>query len=683
MKRFYLLVLASTLCAATLFASSVKVGDSMSNRDRWVKSLFSKGQYPFSFKLDGQSSDEFLSKWSRKLKAVVSENKDEMRYDLTLASPDGGMTLRCDIVTYNDFPAVEWTLHFTNTSAKNSPRITEVKVADLRFTHNKKTDYTLYTAQGCDAVDNDFHLLKQKVLPDSTYTYIPTGGRSSSKTAFPFYNIATDAGQGAFFSLGWSGSWKAEFNLDKAGNLCLRSGMLTTDLFLYPNESIRTPLVSVLFWQGEDRMVGNNEFRRFVLAHHSPRTASGEMITPPLCAGFDFGDPAPCGEYEALTEKFAAAIIERNQMFKLMPDVFWLDAGWSLGCHAPDSRFEGRGWYTTVGSWEEDPLRFPNGLKAVADMAHEAGAKFMVWFEPERVYEGSIWHRDHPEWLLNLKDNKHHLLDLGNPQALDFLCKYMGDFLERNGIDYYRQDFNIDPQAFWEAADKEGRKGMTEIRYIEGLYKYWDYLLDRFPNMLIDNCASGGRRFDLETISRAIPLWRTDCHYGEPTGQQCHEYGLSQFLPLHGTGVYTTDKYCVRSGLSSAYGWFAELFGTQYSVLDMRHTLATYKDLRNYFLGDFYPLSGDGSMIGKDKWVAWQFHDRKDNSGIVQAFRRDEAPLVEMVYTLRGLDKAARYEVFNEDDNTTVTYSGEELMNGLTIRLEKQRSSALLRYRLK
>ncbi len=682
MKRIYLLMLACTLCTATLFARSVKVGDPMTHRDRWVKAMFSKGTYPFSFKLDGQSSDEFLSKWSRKLKAVPSNKEDEMRYELTLARPDGGMTLRCDIVTFTDFPAVEWTLHFTNTSAENSPRLTDVKVADLRFTHKGKTDYTLYTAQGCHAIDRDFHLLKQEVLPDSTYTYIPTGGRPSSKTAFPFYNIATGAGQGAFFSIGWTGSWMAEFNLNKAGDLCLRSGMLTTDLFLYPNESIRTPLVSVLFWQGEDRQVGNNEFRRFVLAHHSPRVASGELLTPPLCSGFDYGDPSPCGEYEAFTEKFAAAVIERHQLFKLMPEIFWLDAGWYQGCNAPESRFEGRSWYTTVGSWEADPVRFPNGLKAIADMVHEAGAEFMVWFEPERVYEGSTWHREHPEWLLSLKDNKHHLLDLGNPKALDFLCNYMGDFFERNGIDHYRQDFNINPQAFWEAADKEGRKGMTEIRYVEGLYKYWDYLRERFPNMLIDNCSSGGRRFDLEMISRSIPLWRTDCHYGEPTGQQCHEYGLSQFLPLHGTGIYYADKYCSRSGLSSAYAWFGEVFDRQNTVPDMRHTLAIYKDLRNYFLCDFYPLSGDEDITGKNKWLAWQFHDRKDNSGIVQAFRRDEAPQVEMVYVLRGLDKAVRYEVFNEDDNTTVIYSGEELMNGLTIRLEKQRSSVLLRYKL-
>ncbi len=72
---------------------------------------------------------------------------------------------------------------------------------------------------------------------------------------------------------------------------------------------------------------------------------------------------------------------------------------------------------------------------------------------------------------------------------------------------------------------------MTEIRYIEGLYTFWDELRLRHPNLIIDNCASGGRRIDLETVSRSVALWRSDYRYFEPNGQQCHTYGLSFYLP--------------------------------------------------------------------------------------------------------------------------------------------------------
>ena len=680
MKKICLLLLACFMGISHLCARNFEMGESMPNREKFVRSMFMKGLPPFSFSLDGRHSDEFISGWKRKLVPVASTDASVLKYELTMKSPDSGLQIRCDIASYTDFPAVEWTLHFVNNSSENSPRISDVQAADIGF--GQKSDlYTLYTAQGCHALDRDFHLLKTEIESDTVYRHVPLGGRPSSKTAFPFYNIA-GSGCGAFFSIGWTGGWSAEFELDKAGDLHVKSGMQNTDLFLYPNEEIRTPLVSVLFWQGDDRMAGNNAFRRFVLAHHSPRDASGELITPPLCSGFDYGDPAPCGEYESLTEIFARAVIDRHKRFGLMPEVFWLDAGWYQGCNAPQSNFEGRWWYNTVGNWVADTSRFPNGLKAIADEVHDAGAEFMVWFEPERVYEGTIFYNSFPQWMLRAKNVKGQaLFDLGNSEACDYLCRYMGDFFEHNGIDHYRQDFNINPQAFWEQNDSAGRRGITEIRYVEGLYRYWDYLRERFPDMLIDNCSSGGRRLDLETISRSIPLWRTDCHYGEPNCQQCHEYGLSQFLPLHGTGIYYADKFCARSGLSSAYAWFGEVYNRINSVQDMRHALATYRDLRGYFLCDFYPLSGDGDMTGTDKWIAWQFNDTSDDSGIVLAFRRADAAQSAYTVSLRGLKNDTMYDVYNEDNGITVQKSGAELMEGVLLTLPTPRTSVLLRYK--
>ena len=64
----------------------------------------------------------------------------------------------------------------------------------------------------------------------------------------------------------------------------------------------------------------------------------------------------------------------------------------------------------------------------------------------------------------------------------------------------YRNDFNLDPLGFWRGADAPDRQGITEIRYVEGQYAIWDELLRRgIPGCAIDNCASGGRRIDLET----------------------------------------------------------------------------------------------------------------------------------------------------------------------------------------
>ena len=305
----------------------------------------------------------------------------------------------------------------------------------------------------------------------------------------------------------------------------LRSGMKTMRLYLHPDESIRTPSIGLLFWQGDDRMVGNNAFRRFVRVHQA-RKVNGKPATYPLSFSFNYRDPAPCTEYSCLTADWAIAMVNRYKRFELVPDVFWLDAGWTAG--ASDYR-NGKSWANTNGNWTIDSTRFPEGLRPVTDAVHKAGAKFMVWFEPERVVKGTQWAVDYPQWMLDKElpatdksESRDWLLfDMGNTEAREWLQEYIGDMIEQNGIDYYRQDFNMEPDKYWARYDEPDRIGMKEIRHIEGLYAFWDYLLERFPGLLIDNCASGGRRLDLETIKRSAPLWRSDYyHYDDPDGYQ-------------------------------------------------------------------------------------------------------------------------------------------------------------------
>ncbi len=76
--------------------------------------------------------------------------------------------------------------------------------------------------------------------------------------------------------------------------------------------------------------------------------------------------------------------------------------------------------------------------------------------------------------------------------------------------DCLRIDFNFSPLPFWRENDAQDRNGITEIKYINAFYRLWNILPDQFPNLIIDNCASGGRRIDIETLKRSVPLWRSD-----------------------------------------------------------------------------------------------------------------------------------------------------------------------------
>ena len=325
---------------------------------------------------------------------------------------------------------------------RNSKNIKNLAASDILFA-SKNKDFTIYTAHGSNGSRYDFAPVVVDVESDTLYAFEPKNGRSSDTSAFPFFNI-TSGGNGVMLSVGWTGTWFADFALVD-GRLQCRSGMRNTDLFLYPGESIRTPLVSLMYWKGDDRLDGQNRFRRFILAHHTPKI-NGKNIVPPMCGGFEWGDPAPCNEYTCLTEEMAVAMVKRHKQFGLVPEVFWLDAGWYEGAGGPN--FEGRNWYNTVGSWRVDRERFPNGLKPISEAAHGIGAKLMVWFEPERVYKGSYFYNNYPQWLIKSESSNNAIFDLGNKEACDFLCKYIGDFIVENGIDYYRQDLTAPSMVF-------------------------------------------------------------------------------------------------------------------------------------------------------------------------------------------------------------------------------------------
>ena len=88
-----------------------------------------------------------------------------------------------------------------------------------------------------------------------------------------------------------------------------------------------------------------------------------------------------------------------------------------------------------------------------------------------------------------------------------------------------------------------------------GLYKFWDMLLEKYPDLLIDNCASGGR-IDIETLKRAIPFFRSDyqCEFNpNPDVTQTHGTNISRYLPYTGcTSKVKNDTYAVRSTYSSS-----------------------------------------------------------------------------------------------------------------------------------
>ncbi|MDP4206541.1 MAG: alpha-galactosidase [Bacteroidota bacterium] len=384
--------------------------------EKWIQTTFAKGKLPpFSFVYQGISSADFIKTWDFESKKLDSTDPNLVNYIITYSDKKTGLNVDCHITGYTDFQAVEWVLNITNHSGNHSGVLEQVKALDYSIESKDKKPFILHHAKGSDYGEGiqDFNPYSTLIKVGDKLHFTPTGGRPSDKTAFPFYNIESPDKKGVMLSIGWTGNWFADFSCSSPNSTTVTVGQLKMKLFLYPEESIRTPEVCLLFWQGEDRMIGHNTFRRFILAHHSPKI-DGKPITKLLSASFSAMQmPEPCpAPNSCLTEATALAFIDRYKYYGLTPDIFWMDAGWALGTGMPND------YATGAGNPMVDLYRFPNGLKPISEAAHKAGAKFMVWFEPERVFTGSWLDREHPNCVLKWEGNPSEMLDLGHKDAL-------------------------------------------------------------------------------------------------------------------------------------------------------------------------------------------------------------------------------------------------------------------------
>ena len=227
---------------------------------------------------------------------------------------------------------------------------------------------------------------------------------------------------------------------------------------------------------------------------------------------------------------------------------------------------------------------------------------------------------------------------------------------------------------------------MTENLYVQGHLAFWDELRRRHPHLRIDSCASGGRRNDLETMRRAVPLLRSDFQHahmpGVIEGNQGHTYGLSSWLPFQGTATFGADLYTARSFYLPSFGISGRLWKKKpENIGAMRRAYAECRRIAPMMLeGDYYPLTP--YSLARDQWIAWQFNRPAQGDGVVQAFRRADCAEDAQTFRLRGLDPTATYEVTNFDVDGATRVSGKELMKkGLTVEIQHKPGAAVIVYK--
>ena len=604
--------------------------------------------------------------------------------------PDG-LEITQTVKEYPAYGASEWVLSFFNNSPEKSGLITELFDGDVRIPFEydeprvpgfaiREDAAKIYNPKGAVLVRDEFCSGAEPILPGQSRSYSCEGGRSSDGRA-PFFDI-NKGENGIITAIGWTGQWRAVFTRDDE-NIRVQTGIQHAAFRLLPGERIRTSSVLMMPYKN-GQTAGHNRFRRLIKEHFSLVGKPGRPAEGPHCI-MAWG-AMPSDQMIGRIKKYA----ENNFGF----EYFWIDAGWygSPDGYCPSEHVGD--WGTQTGNWAVNTKTHPDGLREVVKAAKENGMKMLLWIEPERVISSNPTPQEHPDWFFKMpgesRKSDNWLLNLGNGEALNGTIELVSSFIENLSLGCYRQDFNIDPLRFWLANDEPERGGINEIKHITGLYAFWDALLERFPGLLIDNCASGGRRIDIETLRRSMPLWRSDyqCTWdADAETSQTHNMGISWWLPYSGTGngFGIGDTYKARSCYSasfvSSYWGYEGREITEDQPLDwVRQINAEYRRARPFFSCDYYPLTIP--PVDDSNWAASQYDRPETGEGIVLVFRRPLSPCEAARFVLGGVLPGKTYCFEDADTGDAIEASSEDLnQNGFCVSLPEKRSSRLFFYK--
>lgn len=658
--------------------------------------------FPCSFRLDDKEYKGFGEEFRLEGRQSLAEDL-KITECLSFRHIPSGLKITVFCTLYPQHAACDWTLWFENTGKENSPRIhalngcdvllpgTRARIrgilGDARNEANTPHDGVAGATYGMNNEPYD------RPLPTGMPCEMHPVGGCSCNHEYPYFNIQTTAGN-VSVAIGWPGQWRATLLAGRDG-VRLTTGQQTLDTVLYPGEAIRTPLTCLLFADGDNEARRINLWRRFMMECNMPRKDG--VISQPTLSSTATHTGMTC----FATEENQIECIRDLRECGINIDNWWMDAGWHYtsldGKRKPIVMDD----YVFLGDWLPRKEDFPTDMKAISDCMAETGGDTLLWFEPERFsleydmlkedgstlkkewllkgYEEAVRPRDDGDLVMPIR-----FVDLGNPEAENWMFERIAGVLERGGIGIYREDHNVRPLGFWQATDTPGRQGITENKYMVGHLRLWDRLREKFGGMIIDSCASGGRRNDIETMRRAVPLHYTDFFIYDMTRQQAVQSALFTIHPYFKSGyAFEPDKpelfeYNMRSGLTpftmvnTEPGLYKGEAGER-----ARAYVAEWRAVNQSFYADYYMLTEWN--VDDAAPLAYEFIDSVTGEGFVQVYRRPLCDEPVITLPLKGLVPEKKYHLTGYGCELDLVADGAALAKGLEVLLESAPSAATVK----
>lgn len=645
-----------------------------------IKYINDLSQFPISFKIGEKVYNGINADFTLVKKETKQENK-KIKTLLVLLH-NSGLELMLDCAFYPEYAAFEWTGYFKNTSAANSPVLSEVNAADLLFTgENAVLNGLIGDAVNFNTGTDDGQIMNNQpyttVLPEGITNFASVDGRPTD-TCFPYYDLQYDDG-GALIAIGWQGQWKSSFER-KGNDIMFKAGQETFNAYLKAGETMRMPLIAIIFYDGRDEDRSVNIWRRWFI-NCNMRKINGRLMKPAF-AGFS---GSTC--MTMTNEQQEIENISVYEKIGIELDYWWMDAGWYFTDLAGSSCKEVAD-YANTGTWNVDTNRFPTSLKIISEKMKSIDGQTILWFEPERFGIAPETLKDDgstikKEWILS-SDSKWSFVNYSIPEAVEWMTNKVISVLETGDISVYREDFNVPPLSAWIAHDEENRCGMTENLYIQGHLKFWDNIIERFPGMMIDSCASGGRRNDLESMRRAVPLHYSDFYRYDTAkiGGVCQMlYKWFPYFKNYGTTdmVMDPDKYLLLNNFSPMLLLCIHVDAGKVADIDfLKKYQKWHRELGEYFYADYYTLT-PWTVSDKD-WIGHMFFDPEKGAGFIHMSRHTNNPNGKINVHLKAVNKNETYKLTDFNDNCGGIFTGDALIEkGFDVVLPEAGSATLIK----
>ena len=365
-------------------------------------------------------------------------------------------------------------------------------------------------------------------------------------------------------------------------------------------------------------------------------------------------------------------------------EVFFIDAGWYAPAHK---------WCSTVGDWDVDRQRFPQGLKPFRDRVHKHGMLWGLWMDAERIGNESRVIREHPDWLAPAYDGERRLgglIDLTKHEVAAWMEAQIVRVIETHELEFFRLDHNTHPGP----GIRSERDGFVENgywRYYETLYGIYDRLRVRFPKVIFENCAGGGGRTDIGLVRRFSHTWVTDWQIAPRSFTITN--GMTMALPpeyvdrlIGGQSGHTAADFDFQARLllfvRPTFGFFYPVGSTwnPSMLARARRWVGVYRDFVRPFMstGRIYHHTPEVSGLDPQGWGVLELASADRTRGICGLFQLSAPTQPEYLLRLRGL-VSKRYRVTWDNSGQVCEVDGFTLMKqGIPVRLEGALTSELL-----